>query len=63
MRRVPVYESPRWVNDMDLEFMDRDRAAGIKKSILGRGMGYRNIGSRNVPRIRWIALEQSTIRF
>ena len=30
---------------------DRDRAAGIKKSILGRGRGYRNIGSRNVPRI------------
>ncbi len=42
---------------------DRDRDAGIKKSILGRGMGYRNIRSRYVPRIRWIALEQSMISF
>ncbi len=42
---------------------DRDRDAWIKKSILGRGRGYRNIGSRYVPRIRWIALEQSMIRF
>ena len=41
---------------------DRDRAAGIKKSILGRGRGYRNIGSRNVPRIGWIAPEQSMSR-
>jgi len=42
---------------------DRDRAAGIKKSILGRGRGYRNIGSRKVPRIRWIAPEQSMNKF
>ena len=42
---------------------DLDRAAGIKKSILGRGRGYLNIGSRNVTRIRWIAPEQSMSRF
>ena len=42
---------------------DQDREAGIKKSILGRGRGYRNIGSRYVPRISWIVLKQSLMRF
>ncbi len=42
---------------------DRDPDAGIKKSILGRGRGYRNIGIRYVPRIRWIAPEQSLMSF
>jgi hypothetical protein len=40
---------------------DRDREAGIKKPILGLGRGYRNIGSRYVPRISWIVLKQSLL--
>jgi hypothetical protein len=40
---------------------DRDREAGIKKSILGLGRGYQNIGSRYVPRISWIVLKQSLL--
>ena len=30
MRRVPVYESPRWVNDMDLEFMGSAQGVPIE---------------------------------
>ncbi len=40
---------------------DRDREAGIKKSIFGRGRGYQNIGTRYVPIISWIVLKQSLL--
>ncbi len=34
MRRVPVYESPRWVNDMDLEFMGSAQGVPIELGCL-----------------------------